>query len=312
MRFEDLVLQNASNIRRIIDEALTVDRLNILDENLNYDNENYIILSVKENGVFNTYKFNPLNLKNSKYINTNPSPVTVGGVNQGQAPTPENGLTVNEMFDKIFSNTINSTVSFNVNNEIIEKGSDYNKNINITFNQNDAGAFISQVIQKDGADIATQQPPNQPTSFTANNVIEDFTLQAFVEHEAGNSISAGTISTPVRTITPKLKIFYGAVASIPTSSVQVRSLGNDVWDNANQAILQTGTINTNFVIAIPTSINNSATLSAQDTTNNVGYEFTFDSETDVALPNGDLEEYRIYKVTVDNAFGASANIVINL
>ena len=241
-----------------------------------------------------------------KFVNTNNVPTTQGGYFAGEPATPAEGLSLSEAFDKFLFPSTQPSITFNVENENIEKGTDYAKSIAITFNQNDAGSLVGYSLEKDETEVST----TQNTAFAANNVIANFTLQGFVSYAANSVLSAGTISTPLRTITQKLKVWSGALSAIPTNSTQVRAISNDVWDNANTITLQTGTTNNKFVVARPTSLGTEASLPAQDITNNVSYTYDFESTIDVVLPNATTEEYRIYVLEVDNAYTTNAQHLI--
>jgi len=132
------------------------------------------------------------------YINTNLVPETIGGYIEGEPITPPEGVTQKEFNDKFFQDIILPSVSFNVTNEIIEKGSNYFKSIVTTFNQNDAGNLLGISIEKDGTEVGT----TTPFLFSANEVLSSFTLQSKVSHDASSDLLAGQVSTSLKTITP--------------------------------------------------------------------------------------------------------------
>ena len=243
------------------------------------------------------------------YINTDLSPLTLGGYIEGEPITPLEGLTQSQFNDKFFTNITLPTISFNINSQIIEKGADFAQTINIVFAPNDAeatGATFS--LEKDEVEVSA----TQSTEFEAINVVSNFTLQGFVSYAANSVLSSGIISTPLRTITQRLKFWYGALSAIPTNSTQVRAIANDVWDNVNTITLETGTTEKIFVVARPTSGGTQASLPAQDITNNVSYTYDFESTIDVVLPNTTTEEYRIYVLEVDNAYTTNAQHLIQI
>ena len=241
------------------------------------------------------------------YINTSLVPTTIGGYIEGQPITPPEGLTQAQFNTKFFTNITLPTISFNINSQIIEKGADFAQTINIVFAPNDAEATEATFsLEKDGVEVSA----TQSTEFEAINVVSNFTLQGFVSYAANSVLSAGTISTPLRTITQKLKVWYGALSAIPTNSTEVRAIANDVWDNANTITLETGTTEKIFAVARPTSEGTQASLSAQDTTNNVSYTYDFVGTVNVVLPNATTEEYGIYVLEVDNAYTTNAQHLI--
>ena len=144
------------------------------------------------------------------YINTSLVPTTIGGYIEGQPITPPEGLTQAQFNTKFFTNITLPTISFDINSQIIEKGADFAETINITFDSNDAeatGATFS--LEKDETEVSA----TQNTAFAANNVIADFTLQGFVSYLSNSVLSAGTISTPLRTITQVVPQWRGQRAN---------------------------------------------------------------------------------------------------
>ena len=310
MNYEQQILENrkllldiVNNSRKLIDSE---------EELKEISNEDFLLILKKNLNGFDLKKINK-NLLNTidfevdLYVNTSLAPETIGGYIKGQPITPLEGLTQNQFNDKFFTNINLPTVSFNVSNQIIEKGADFAETINITFASNDAeatGATFS--LEKDGTEVSV----TQSTAFAANNVIANFTLQGFVSYAANSVLSAGTISTPLMIITQKLKVWSGALSAIPTNSTEVRAIANDVWDNANTITLETGTTEKIFAVARPTSEGTQASLSAQDITNNVSYTYDFVGTVNVVLPNATTEEYGIYVLEVDNAYTTNAQHLI--
>ena len=243
-----------------------------------------------------------------KYINTDIVPETQGGFFQGEPATSSQGLTISQFNDKLLFPAIRPTISFNANNLTLERGTDYTQQITINFTQGGAGNLISYSLEKDGAEIST----TQVTQFEQNNVRANFTLQGKVSHEAGVTISAGTISTQSATITQRLRIWFAPLSSVPNTSTDVRGMSSNAFDNANSLNLNTGTTNKTFVVAVPTEVTNAASLSAQDVTNNVPYTYNFIRTVDVVLPDNITEEYRVYALVVDNAYSLAANHIIQI
>ena len=243
-----------------------------------------------------------------RYINVNLVPETQGGFFAGEPATPPEGLTFQEFNNKFLFPEVRPSISFTANNLTLERGTDYTQQITINFTQGGAGNLISYSLEKDGAEIST----TQVTQFEQNNVRANFTLQGKVSHEAGVTISAGTISTQSATITQRLRIWFAPLSSVPNTSTDVRGMSSNAFDNANSLNLNTGTTNKTFVVAVPTEVTNAASLSAQDVTNNVPYTYNFIRTVDVVLPDNITEEYRVYALVVDNAYSLAANHIIQI
>lgn len=223
------------------------------------------------------------------------------------------------------ANYVQPTISITNVTQTVEKGTTLsNVDVDITFTPNDAGAassyILRQTVQSTNTDIGT----SDNNTVTISNIENTVELTGIVAYSQGilkndnlgqpdptGQIQAGSINSSIRTITPRLRMWYQATSVDIDTSAEVRALVNDVWDNQNSITLQTGTTETNFVVAVPSSKTTASTLSAQDTSNNIGLTYTFTETVTVNLPTG-TEEYRIYKLTIGNPYPTSANHVIQL
>jgi hypothetical protein len=195
--------------------------------------------------------------------------------------------------------------------------------LDFIFIQNDAGAVVSYFLSKDGISTAVAQA----NLITLTDILVPIELQGIVSYLEGpikndsagdpyptGQIPAGSVTSTIKTITPKLKIWYGASSFIPATSSQVRALVSptDIWaDDANLS-LSTGTTELNFVVAVPTSLTTDATLLGQDTTNSFPLTYYFNNAVVVTLPDGSTEQYRIYVLTIGNAYPVGATHIITL
>jgi hypothetical protein len=195
--------------------------------------------------------------------------------------------------------------------------------LDLIFVQNDAGAIVSYFISKDGISTVA----SQTNLITLADILVPITLQGIVSYLQGplkndiagdpfptGRIPAGSVASAISTITPKLKVWYGASATIPTTSSHVRALVSptDIWADDTTLSLSTGTTELNFIVAVPTSLTTAATLLGQDTTNSFALTYYFDSAIVVTLPDGATEQYRIYVLTIGNAYPVGATHIITL
>ena len=204
--------------------------------------------------------------------------------------------------------------------QTVEKGTTLTDlDVNISFTQNDAGSANGYSLEQDGVEIST----TQNNTLTLSNIINSIVFQGFVSYDEGavkndnfnepnttGQILAGTKESGTRTITPRLYVFYGSTANNSVDSDDVRAL-NKLFDNRSSITLSTGTSNTIFEVAVSSTKTTASSLSAQDTTNNISLTYDFDRLITVNLPTG-TQEYRIYKLTIDNAYPTSANHLIQL
>jgi hypothetical protein len=96
-------------------------------------------------------------------------------------------------------------------------------------------------------------------------------------------------------------ILYGSTTAIPTNSDEVLALSNSIDNDKNNITLNTGTVNTIYVVAIPSYINSSEYLIAEDSFNKIKLKYNFINFVDV-LFFGNVVEYRIYKLEIDNPY----------
>jgi len=130
------------------------------------------------------------------------------------------------------------------------------------------GAANQYVINKDGSPILTD--------LIINNIISSITLgttpiifQAVVDYDAGttpkndslgnpvaNTIVAGSANSNILSYRGYYKIFYGPVASVASTSVQVRALASNRFQNAGNIFnLATGNTQLNFQFWLPNGVN---------------------------------------------------------
>lgn len=140
------------------------------------------------------------------FVNTNPVPSTIGGFIAGEPATPPEGLDLQKFGTKLIYPAAQPTISFNVSNELIEKGTAFSRTITISFDKKDAGPLETYILEKNGTEISI----DESTLVEQNPVNESFNLRARVTHEGTAKISAGTISTGLATITPKAPQWKGS------------------------------------------------------------------------------------------------------
>jgi len=206
--------------------------------------------------------------------------------------------------------------------QVVEKGSTIAPlELDLTYTQNDGGNVISYLYEKDNLQIAT----GQVLVTTITNITTTIELKGTVEYEEGlvknnnlgiadpdGKILAGQVKTS-RNLIPRLRIWSKALASVPTNSAEIRAIGNSFaeWDNQNSVTIQTGTSFINFIVAVPSSKTTATELVAQDTSNNIALTYMYNSTILLDLGTG-TEEYRLYTLTIGNAYPSSATHIITL
>lgn len=251
-------------------------------------------------------------------INNNVPNITIDTDLDINSDNPLENSKITEIFNQIFDviaeapDYIQPTVSIPSSiNRTIEKGDSVsNVNADISFVQNDAGTAVSYSLEKNGVEISTTQNNN----ISETDILNTIEYIGKVTYQEGDTkqnnigvddptgkILAGTTSSTVRRIIPRLKIFSG-IGSVPTSSSEIR-LGNDVFNNANNIdIVYDGTEVTGW-IAIPVNDYDQNNITLIDETNLNNPTIYPDKTTvDLVLPNGDNEPYNIYSLTTNNPY----------
>ena len=186
--------------------------------------------------------------------------------------------------------------------------------VNISFVQNDAGAVNGYELCCNGAQYSTIQN----NTLSENNITSTISYVGKVSYDCGitknnnlgipdptGKIVAGTVASAARTITPRLKQFWGGGVDA-TTSAQVRALtGGNNYSNINSWTANIN--NTTYVIAIPAT----KTMTSALTSGNEQIVSNFTSTTfDVDDAGGNPTSYKVYKL--DTALPLNLNTVITV
>ncbi len=199
------------------------------------------------------------------------------------------------------------TASITNVSQTVEKGADLSLAINTTFTQNDAGALDAISLKQDGVEIGT----NATELVNLSDIQANIQFQSDVSYLQGpvknnnlgnpdptGRIEAGTVSSSIRTITARLKIFYGSVSAIPTTSAQARALAS-VFENDNSISINTGTVNTNFVVALPSGITITQVIDTVNANNDITEEYELvDGDFTINDAGGNPVSYDLYAMTI--------------
>ena len=217
------------------------------------------------------------------------------------------------------------TASLNNFNQTIEMGGDATATATITFNQNDAGAVTGYRLRRNGTQIST----DASTPINETNITSTLTFQGSVDYDEGptkennlgipdptGKIMAGSVNTLNRTITPRLRQWFGSVSEVPTNSAEVRAIvggQSPNFANTNSFNLTTGTVNNIFVIAIPST---KSLVSVIDTGNlnvNITSEYELiDSSFTVLDAGGNNQTYKLYVMETAVPYPTSTTHVITV
>jgi len=206
--------------------------------------------------------------------------------------------------------TLNSVVSS------VEMGSSSTPSFTVGYVKNDGGEAIGYGLEKNGELVSNW---NQGESIHLQNITSSIYFKGIANHSQGGVglnnlheptlegiIEAGYVKSTARTITPRFKMFFGAVDSVPVSSEDVRGLVGSQFNNAYKILLQTTYTKKTFIVAIPS---NMVISTAEDKTNmgvNLFDKYVLTKVIKVELPNGETSDYNIYVMTVSKLYGKNS------
>lgn len=199
-----------------------------------------------------------------------------------------------------------------VGSDVIEAGANVNEDLNLSYTQNDAGAATAFRIYKNGVLLVAADSYAQSSQIG----IETWQYTGEIDHDAGaiknnlfnepdprGAIAAGTIVSNTYTITGRLKTFFGAADK--TVEANYRTLPQDAFDNQNNLILNTGTIHTNFYVAVPdnkalTSVIDMDALNAE-----IVSQYIDKGAITVNDAGGNAHNYKLYQMTIGTPYGTN-------
>jgi hypothetical protein len=276
---------------------------------------------------------------NEYYTGATPSNLTVGGIPAGTVLT---GKTYSELFQQLLITTFYPTLNPPFIASFIENVTDIQEVgtiiPSITFTATfDRGSISPQYSAASpyrsglpnnynytGAQIAGTYPS---TSLTDNRVATNYKLllgatntwTVSVSYDAGvqpydsagnpysSLLPAGTTAATPKTLTGQYIRFYGASNITPVNSAQVRALPQNSFQtaNVNTFILNTGAVETTFIVALPPSrtINTAYDLDALNAP--MPYVLIGTITVNDGGGSGDPHTYNLYRLTIGAPYSSN-------
>jgi len=161
--------------------------------------------------------------------------VSLGGVTTGDSFTTENKL--EDVLRAILIKRIQMIPFCRITTNVVEVGSTITIIYTSYYNQADGGANGTYSLLRNGVLISNSNPYAETYTFSSSNVIYNATQQyangPIINDNLGdptpNPILAGTTSSSYLTVTPKRRLFFGTNPTIPTTSDNVRALGQSEY-----------------------------------------------------------------------------------
>jgi hypothetical protein len=217
---------------------------------------------------------------------------------------------------------VQPTATLSTSTQTVESGTTLTNLVaNITFTQNNAGSVTGYSLLKDDVEVST----TQNSLITLSNITTAIQLKGTVSYGDGvilddnlnepyptGQILAGSITSPIKTITPQLKMFYGASVTIPTNSAGVKALSNNVFQTTTSITIATGTTLLNFVVSIPASKNITSVIDTGNLNANITSEYTLRETFNVEDAGGNLNNYKVFAMTIAIPYNLNTNHVITI
>ena len=284
------------------------------------NNENYKTqIEIVENSVATTLEicqFREGNEDGGNYVLE--EDVQSVGVPTVGAVEPEDilsqGSTLTDIVKQIFQKTLPPNYDEPTSNLPItpsstrEIGSTINYTLNPSFNQNDAGQLNSVTLYRDNVELSQSSSDSSYTD--SNRVVEagSSTYRALFTYSQGDiknnnqgdpdpngRIEAGSIESS-RSVSGSYYKWFGDLSSSPTSSSDIRSLGNSF---SSSFVLNTGDSNTVMTIAIPSANTLSSVIDLDALNANITNNYELSTTlTQIEDGGGNLVSYKVYVLTL--------------
>jgi len=275
------------------------------------------------------------------YTGATPSNIGVGGMPAGTTLT---GRTISSILEEILITTFNPNLTNPSISSFTEDVANTQEvgtivptiNFNTTFNRGSINpqypptsspfrSGLPNTYTYTGAQIAGSYPSTLTTdSQTATSykmLLGSNTWTVTVSYDAGvqpydsagnpfnSPLPAGTTSPSSRTLTGRYLRFYGFAASTPASSAQVRGLPQSAFQtaNVNTFNLNTGSVLTKFVVALPPSRTISQVIDLDALNANITSQYVFQGTITVndGGGSGDPQTYNLYEMNIGAPYSSN-------
>ncbi|MAX80400.1 MAG: hypothetical protein CL843_09510 [Crocinitomicaceae bacterium] len=208
----------------------------------------------------------------------------------------------------------------------VEVGEEFDAELTVTFNQNDAGSLDNIDYLANAVVIESSAVLNYTHLAQKETIPTTITYKADVEYligpqkndnlgnPSGIPIAAGTISTNSISIKVRYKTWYQKNIAAPLDSTEVRSMTSNVWDNVNtiNIAIVSGDSSVCFVIP-PNKTLDSVMFQGTLTVDQTSVFQATEVLIDVTGADGNNPvTYKMYRYEPSSAFGSSANYEITL
>lgn len=122
-----------------------------------------------------------------------------------------------------------------------------------------------------------------------------------------NTTPTGTFNSNLFTVTARFYRFFGASAITPSNSMEVRALSSNTFQtsSASTFILNTGTTETIFIVALPPSVTISNVIDIDALNANITSEYVLLGTINVQDAGGTNRVYNLYRMTLGAPYASN-------
>lgn len=251
-------------------------------------------------------------LKADKYTGSTPSTVTVGGLSAGAILT---GRTITDILQEML--VVYQAPAFTAAPTVtpqaltVEVGTTLSGSRTFTWSTTNSGNIQPNSIDiydvTDASYLATGLTNDGSESVTITTIQLNANGDTQVWRMEGTNTNAVGFNSANRTVTSRFLRFYGATATSPTNSAQVRALPDDAFQtaNSNTFTLNTGFSLTKFVVALPPSRTISNVIDLDALSADITSQYVLTGTINVLDAGGTNRLYNIYEMNIGAPYASN-------
>jgi hypothetical protein len=237
---------------------------------------------------------------------------TIGQYTNGQT-IPANGKTVQEVITLLATEYINPSFSaFSISGQAttVEIGTTLSGSKTFLWTLSAGSGTVSTI------DIYNNTAASTLVAGTANDGTQAATITTIQLNTNGatqswkgignNTSPPGTFNSSDFVVTARYIRFYGATASAPTNSAQVRALSTNAFHTGAATFnLTTGTTLTRFAVALPPSVTISSVIDLDALNADITSQYVLTGTVSVTDAGGTSRTYNLYQMTIGAAYSVT-------
>jgi hypothetical protein len=299
-KLRDAFVKTNQNFAELVDKNLTIEEsieeLTTIIDDITED------LTIKDDVV--------VSLTNGK---------TLGRYSSGQT-IPSTGWTIDQFIKNIAIEYLTPSITaFAIENQnlVIEVGTVISGIKNFTFTASNplnikADSISIVDVTNENTVLVSGEPTNSPVGALLPSTVKLTPLSHTWKIVADN-----TLNIPLEksySVNWGYRRFAGSINEIPTEGIDIRNslINTSVINTTNSFTFQTGSVNKNFVVAIPI-VKNLVKVLNTDTNDDLTLLFLL-SESISSIPDvsGNIVDYKVYVASFASSYSSNNNVIVTL